>query len=219
MASSEYNENWIDEISRCTEISELSVLSPDLKPDEYFYGFHGLKEEILYRVLRSDESDEVIKNEIVCKDPNSTRTVEQHIASGSKYGSRFISTTTDREVAALWAFYKMETPERKPRDKPLRIVKITVEKLVGTETEKKCINLCNKEVREHFIKGATHRSWAISSKEVLFQYRIPKYVQNAELVYYLATDIPKPPQPPPKKPKSKAVSLEESMANLKFPKS
>ena len=45
------------------------------------------------------------------------------------------------------------------------------------------INLTNTGVREHFIKGAIHRNWAKSSKEVLFQYRIPKKNSRNEDVF------------------------------------
>ncbi|XP_060605083.1 uncharacterized protein LOC132757727 [Ruditapes philippinarum] len=140
--------------------------------DKNYYGFHGLDDtNYLYRVLREKES---IKNGIICQDKNSTRFVEQHIASGSRFKSKFISTTSSLDVARYWAYFEMDTSERKPRKVPLRIVEIDIQELAGTKYEKKCINLCDEEVRNHFIKGAIHRNFAKSSKEVLFVEKIPK---------------------------------------------
>ena len=62
-----------------------------------YYGLQGLDPDaVLYRACNKDED---ISKEILCKDPpNSDRTVEQHIASGSKNPSRHISTTTSSDV-------------------------------------------------------------------------------------------------------------------------
>ena len=140
-------------------VKKTSQLSIE-KPDKDYYGLQGLDPNaVLYRACDKNAD---INNDIVCKDPNSDRTVEQHIASGSKKPSRYISTTTSSDVVEKWA------EENQP------IVKIYLSRLAGMKELNEMINLTNTEVREHFIKGAIHRNWAKSSKEVLFQYRIPK---------------------------------------------
>ena len=139
------------------------------KQDKDYYGLRGLDPDaVLYRAC--DKNADISKD-IECKDPNSDRTVEQHIASGSKKSSRYISTTTSSDVVDKWA----------KEDQP--IVKIDLSRLAGMKELNEMINLTNTEVREHFIKGATHRSWAKSSKEVLFQYRIPKKNSRKEDVF------------------------------------
>ncbi|XP_060607504.1 uncharacterized protein LOC132759704 [Ruditapes philippinarum] len=212
---------WLDTISRLGQ-SEESFLSSEAKltsekskeetKDKDFYGFHGLNVH-LYRVLREDES---IENGIFCQDKDSSRSVEQHIASGSKYKSKFISTTSSLDVARYWAYFEMNTPERKARKVPLRIVEIDIQLLAGTKYEKKCINLCNEEVRNHFIKGAIHKNWAKSSQEVLFVVEIPKFVslQQPTLVFWLKTDASRPKSPTPKEEKKDLVAKMGSM-NLK----
>jgi hypothetical protein len=44
--------------------------------------------------------------------------------------------------------------------------------MTGMKALDEMINLTNTDVREHLIKGATHRNSAKSSQEVLFQRRI-----------------------------------------------
>jgi hypothetical protein len=141
--------------------------------DESYYGLQGLDPgTVLYRACREDEDTD---ENIVCKDSDSDRSVEQHIASGSKYPSRFISTTTSSDVVLKWA------KEGQP------IIKIDLSRMTaGMEALDEMINLTNTAVREHFIKGATHRSWAKSSKEVLFQWHIPKKNASGENVFELS---------------------------------
>jgi hypothetical protein len=209
---------FFDDISRMSENErEEDIFSPD----DYFYGFNGLdapyrhlgQKVYLYRVLREDE---FIEDGILCQDKDSNRTVEKHIASGTKYKSKYISTTSSLDVARYWAYFEMNTPERKARKVPLRIVEIDIQLLAGTKYEKKCINLCNEEVRNHFIKGAIHKNWAKSSQEVLFVEEIPKFVslQQPTLVFWLKTDASRPKSPTPKEEKKDLVAKMGSM-NLK----
>lgn len=159
------------------------------------YGFQGLIDEsqYVYRVCRPDED---IENGIHCRNPHSNRTVAQHVASGTRLPSRFISTTTDESTARLWAFFEMDTPDRSERPEPLRIIIIYLDRVRGTTQEEGCVNLSNQKVREHFIGGATHRNFAQSSREVLFQYTIPSNM-------YDIWEDPQRPAQPSKKPKKK----------------
>ncbi|XP_060607505.1 uncharacterized protein LOC132759705 [Ruditapes philippinarum] len=177
-----------------SETTSSSVPNVEETNDEDFYGFHGLGDLQLYRVLREDES---IENGIFCQNKNSNRTVAQHIASGSKYKSKFISTTSSLDVARYWAYFEMDTRERKAKKVPSKIVEIDIKVLAGTNYEKNCINLCDEEVRNHFIKGAIHRNYAKSSREVLFVEQIPKKAIR------LKEDISRPNTPSPKKEKKR----------------
>lgn len=163
-------------IARDKDDSSDEVKTTTEANDDDFFGFWNL-EGFVYRVCRPDED---ITNGIYCQDPNSNRTINQHVAHGSTIPSRYISTTASHEVALLWAYYEMNTEFRTPRKKPLPVMKIRLKVLEGTQVEDGCANLTEKKVREHFIKGATHRCYAIASKEVIFTDHIPKYLPDSD---------------------------------------
>ena len=166
---------------------------------ETYCGFWGLGK--LYRVCRDDEN---IENAIKCKaalfSDDWLRTVEQHINSGSRKNSRFISTTLSRDVALNWAFYTMENKcNIQERSTPLRIIKIDIGN-IPPETARGMINLTVEEVRNHFLRGATQVCRAKASLEVLFKDKIPEVnPRTREIVYKLWDDPPKPPKPKSKK--------------------
>ena len=149
------------------------------------YGLQGLSPNaVLYRVCRDDQDT---NNDIVCKakpgTEEATRTVNQHINSGSRLSSQYISTSASSDVVLKWTFYTKETPnDKKMREKPLPIIKIYLSKLAGMEELNDLINLTNKEVREYFVSGATQISRVKSSQEVLFQWCIPKKIESGENV-------------------------------------
>lgn len=169
--SSGYDEK-IAAIARDEDDSSDEVKTKHEANDENFFGFCDL-EGYVYRVCRANE---VVSNGIYCQDPKSNRTINQHVAHGSTIPSKYISTTASHEVALLWAFYEMNTDCRNPRQEPLPIVKIKLRVLEDTDVENGCANLNNEKVREHFIKGATHRNFAKASKEVIFTGHIPKFI-------------------------------------------
>ena len=168
------------------------------KPDEDYYGLQGLDPStVLYRVCRTDQD---ISADIVCKakpgSQESQRSVNQHINSGSKLASRFISTTASRDVALKWAYYTKETPnDVKKRDEPLSIIEINLSKMSGMQELSDLINLTNQEVRNHFVSGATQINRVKSSQEVLFQWRIPKTNSSGEIVFELWENPPIPKTP------------------------
>ena len=159
--------------------SDSNVSSDSNGNDEDVYGFQGLNEEgvkYVYRVCRPDED---IGEAIVCRDENSDRSVSQHVTSGTRHPSRFISTTSSPIVALLWAFYEMNVSSRPRRQQNLRIVRISLDAVSEIpDLAKGCINLNNRKVREHLIPAATARNFAISSNEVLFIGLIPKFCYN-----------------------------------------
>ena len=134
-------------------------------------GLKGLNEnDFLYRVV---EDDEDLTQGILPKDPDARRTVEQHIASGSKYSSQYISTTQSLEVAIKWSWYHMENTPPTERESPLRVLKIYISKL-PEEVKETVINLVNPTVLKQYIYGRTHRNYAQNSQEVISQLPIPK---------------------------------------------
>ena len=161
-----------------TKTSKLAIKKRDEIEDKDFYGLQGLNPDtVLYRVCRYDQDTD---NDILCKakpgSKEAERTVNQHINSGSRLASRFISSTVSPEVALQWAFYAKETPndvKLRPNG-PQPIIIIYLSKMKGMQELKNLINLTNKEVREHFVKGITQINRVKSSQEVLFQWRIPK---------------------------------------------
>jgi hypothetical protein len=159
----------IDELTRKTKGLHID------KPDKDYYGLQGLKKDgVLYRAcLKEQDIDKDIVSKAKPGTPDANRTVAQHIASGSKKSSRFISTTASSDVVSNWA------TEGQP------IIKIHLSKMAGMKALDEMINLTNTEVREHFLKGATHRNWAKSSQEVLFQWCIPKKNSKGENVFEL----------------------------------
>ena len=168
------------------------------KPDKDYYGLQGLDPNtVLYRVCRSDQD---ISKDIECKanrgSKESERSVNQHINSGSRLASRFISTTASSDVALEWAYYTKETRGNViKRSVPLPIIKINLSKMSGMQELSDLINLTNQEVREHFVSGATQISRVKSSQEVLFQWRIPKRNPREEIVFELWENPPMPKTP------------------------
>ena len=162
----------IDEL--VTRTSNLAI-----EKDEDFYGLQGLDPNtaVLYRVCRYDEDTD---QDILCKakwgSEEAQRTVNQHINSGSRLASRFISSTVSKDVALQWAFYTKETPKdvKLRPNGPQPIIIIYLSRMKGMPELKNLINLTNEKVREHFVEGSTQINRVKSSHEVLFQWRIPK---------------------------------------------
>ena len=189
-------EKSLHKLRLSSDSSDSSDTSED--NDSYYCGLWGLDK--LYRVCRDDEA---IKKGIQCRARGSSRSVEDHINSGSKYFSRYISTTTSRDVALKWAYYTMENKYIQEREKPQKIIEIYIFR-IPPDTAKKMINLTVEEVRNHFLGGATQICRAKASQEVIFQKFIPKTNQCGETVYRLWKNPPKPPTPKSKKrPKKK----------------
>lgn len=219
-----YNEDLIDEItdnnmfwldSDTASVTSDSVVDTSYarsggsnSDDEDFYGFQGIEDEAeyAYRVCRPDED---ISEAIVCNDPNSSRSVSQHVSSGTRIPSHFISTTVEQSIALLWAFYNMQTVTRPRRREPLRIIRIRLNDVRALpDIMNGCVNLNNINIRDHFIQGATARNFARSSRELLFQYRIPSSCYN------IVVDPERPRQPPRKRPRNSYAEILELVKNI-----
>ena len=180
----------IDEL--VTRTSNLAI-----EKDEDFYGLQGLDPNtVLYRVCRYDQDTD---QDILCKakrgSEEAQRTVNQHIKSGSRLASRFISSTVSKDVALQWAFYTKETPKdvKLRPNGPQPIIIIYLSRMKDMAELENLINLTNEEVRKHFVKGSTQINRVKSSREVLFQWRIPK--KNCVLKENVFELWKNPPQP------------------------
>ena len=109
----------------------------------------------LYRVLRPEETPQIgliAKNRSACKTPLS------HVNCGSRenYGSQFISTTADLDVALSW--------QSKYSLKNLKIAVIDVS-LLPKDTV--VIDLTTEANRDHYLGNAVCKNFAKASMEVL----------------------------------------------------
>ena len=137
-----------------------------------------LEDNYAYRVCRKDED---ISKDIVCKakqgTPEAQRTVNQHINSGGKKASRFISATASPDVAHNT---KENPKDVRERDAPQPIIKIDLSKLEDTH---KPIDLTSESERGKYVSGATQINRVKSSQEMLFKDRIPKQNSRGETVF------------------------------------
>ena len=62
-------------------------------------GLVKLNSHYVYRVLRPDEDPH---GNLSCKDSGSNRSLAQHIETGLRIPSKFISTTSSLETAKMW---------------------------------------------------------------------------------------------------------------------
>ena len=131
-------------------------------------GLHNLEEDFLYRALRTDEDP---YKDIVCKDPNSNRTIDQHVKDGLKFPSKYISTTASFNLAEKWigtsaymSFYKRGTT----------IVKIDVNRLksIFPHLVNSAYNFTKEDVIDAFLTGDSKR-FASRYDEVVFENYIP----------------------------------------------
>ena len=115
------------------------------------------KQNFVYRVIRPDENP---KQGLHAKNPSRNMTIEGHVTSGNRnYGSQYISTTTDLNIAQDYA----------QRD-GCRIVKINLNKVPDNV---KVYDLSTQAGRDTYLKGITAKNFAKASKEVLLEGVIP----------------------------------------------
>ncbi|KAL4229665.1 hypothetical protein ACF0H5_010053 [Mactra antiquata] len=127
----------------------------------------------LYRVLRPDEVPEFGIN---AEDPFSQRTLEEHISYGSRYSSKFISTSKSLEAAISFASMS--------RNRPVRIVRIDVTKLMSGSHCIQIIDLTNPYVVNEHISMDNHiaRNWVDKFQEVVIVGSIPPQCLKIEIV-------------------------------------
>lgn len=117
------------------------------------------KQNYVYRVIRADENPNL---GLRAKNPKRDMSVEGHIVSGSRnYGSQYISTTTDYNIAKEWA----------GRDN-CKIVKIDLNKIPDNVN---IYDLSTENGRNTYLKGITVKNFANATKEVLIEGEIPSF--------------------------------------------
>ena len=132
-----------------------------------------------YRVLREDENiEDGIYSRIISDKFNEydKRSISQHVSSGSRKPSSWISTTVKQHVYHRWALFEdgSRRKEWKRRNKPLRVIRIDLQKIQESPSYKQeIINMNDAEVRKYLKIGAIAGNFCKSSGEVLFRYWIP----------------------------------------------
>ncbi|KAL4229666.1 hypothetical protein ACF0H5_010054 [Mactra antiquata] len=128
---------------------------------------------LLYRVLRPDENLIV---GILAQAPSSQRTLEEHISNGSRYSSKFISTSKSLEAAISFASMS--------RNRPVRIVRIDVTELIRSGQCIQIIDLTNPfVVNQHIsINNDIARDWVERFQEVVIVGSIPPQCLKLETV-------------------------------------
>ena len=133
-------------------------------------GLHNLREEFLYRALRTEEDP--YKN-IMCKDASSNRTIIEHVAVGLKNPSKYISTTASFNLAQRWigtAAYKSNYAY----ERGTTIVKIDVNYLKSNYPNlvSSAYNFTDEDVKNAFLIGKS-KEFAARYKEIVFEKCIP----------------------------------------------
>ncbi|KAH3800463.1 uncharacterized protein LOC127839888 [Dreissena polymorpha] len=132
-----------------------------------------MHEKYLYRVLKYTEN---INDGLKARDPTSTRTVCEHVESGSDYPSRFLSTSANREAAKLFA--------SKGWHQPKRIAHIDCECLRRENPRVQFIDLRDSSVLQRYIgpDKPVVRRCAQKYAEVLIEGYVPPSCVRIELV-------------------------------------
>ena len=136
-------------------------------------GLDNFHSQYLYRVLRPNESP---NQDLVCCDPSSPRTIDEHVETGLTQPSRFISTTSDSNAAFRW----LDKANEMCIFQNLRsvIVYIDVELLKSEyyRIAAAAYDLSNSANRDAFLKSDKQKKFSESYHEVIFIDRIPSDV-------------------------------------------
>ena len=132
-------------------------------------GLHNLKEDFLYRALRTDEDP---YKDIECKDRSSNRTIDEHVKNGLTFPSMYISTTASFDLAQKW----INTSQHFCRqyERSTTIVKIDVNHLKSRygSLVRSAYNFTEEAVIDAFLTGKS-RYYAERYEEVVFERLIP----------------------------------------------
>ena len=136
----------------------------------------------VYRVLRPNEDP---SSDLTCCAPRSVRTISQHVATGLKDPSRYISTTSSRDKALKW----IETANKKSSwrygNKRKIIVRIDVDYLKTNypEIADSAFDLTNDLNRNTFLQTDKERKFSCAYNEVVFLDRIPSEAVSIEYIH------------------------------------
>ena len=113
------------------------------------FGLDNLNSRFVYRVLRPDEDP---YDNLTCKDSYSMRSIAQHVESGLRIPSQYISTTCSFEMAKEW----LETTDEKTSwiygNKRTTIVKIDIYRIKSEypQIANSAVDLTNFENLDYF---------------------------------------------------------------------
>ena len=138
-------------------------------------GLDNFHSQYLYRVLRPNESP---NKDLVCCDPSSPRTIDEHVETGLTQPSRFISTTSDSNAAHRWLDKANEMCIFRHFNIRTVIVKIDVQLLKSrySQIAAAAYDLSNSLNRNAFLKTEKQNKFSESYHEVVFMDRIPSDV-------------------------------------------
>ena len=142
-------------------------------------GLEDLNVRYVYRVLRPDEDP---NEDIACKAPHSNRSISEHIATGLRTPSKFISTTSSLESAHKWLQTSDERTSSRYGNRRTTIVRIDVGLLKQRypRIADSAVDLTTHYNRNVFLEDERQMRFAGAYKEVLFVGRIPSEAVNIE---------------------------------------
>ena len=138
-------------------------------------GLDNFHSRYVFRVMRPDEDP---YENLTCKDPNSFRSIAQHVESGLKIPSQYISTTSSLEKAKKWLETANEYTFQKYKNERTTIVSIDVSEIKSKypQIAKSAIDLTKGQNRNYFLETEKQLKFACAYQEVLFVKLIPSEV-------------------------------------------
>ena len=136
----------------------------------------------VYRVLRPNENP---SSDLTCRAPRSVRTISQHVATGLKNPSRYISTTSSMDKALKWIETANEKSFARYGNKRKIIVRIDVDYLKTNypEIADSAYDLTIEFNRDRFLKRVKERRFSCAYNEVVFLDRIPSEAVSIEYIH------------------------------------
>ena len=135
-------------------------------------GLEHFHSRFVYRVLRPDEDP---TSDLLVLGPLSKRTIDQHVATGLKLPSKYISTTSNMKDARKWMTTANKKSSGQYKNKRNIIVKIDIELLKSKypHVTDDAIDLSNPLNRDKYLRSQTQKSYAAAYSEVVFSDVIP----------------------------------------------
>ena len=138
-------------------------------------GLGNLNSRYVYRVLRPDEDPH---EDLSCKDSTSKRSLAEHVETGLRTPSRYISTTVSFEKAKQWLETADERTSRRYGNKRTTIVRIDISEIKSRypQIANSAFDLTRASNRNYFLENDTQKKFAGAYEEVVFVKCIPSEV-------------------------------------------
>ena len=145
-------------------------------------GLDNFHSSYVYRVLRPNEDP---NSDLSCCAPLSIRTISQHVATGLRDPSRYISTTSSIDKALKWIDTSNGKSSWRYGNKRSVVVKINVDYLKTNHPEiaNSAYDLTKNLNRLNFLNSQKERSFSCAYDEVVFVDRIPKGAVSIEYIH------------------------------------